>query len=1168
MALNLIYGNSGSGKSGYIFEKVVKMAAEDVRRNFYVVVPEQFTMQTQKELVKRSGKDVIMNIDVVSFERLAYRIFDELGICNTIMEETGKSLVLRRIAEEKAQELTVLKGNIRKMGYIGELKSMISELMQYDISVEELGKFVTDLKPGSNLYYKLSDIHIMYEAFEDYLKNRYVTAEKVLEVLMDAAADSELLRDAVLAFDGFTGFTPVQMKLLHRLMHIVGEIYVTVTIDVREQPYEDKGIQDLFYMSRKMTRMLVHAAQEEGFTVNEPVFLNPHVHSRMEGNAVLFHMEQNLFRPEIHPYRDPCGDKLKIYSLAAPKAELMFAASKICQLMREKGYRYSDFAVVSGDVEGYENYAKSVFDTYDIPYFADMKKTILYHPCVELIRAALEIVEKNYSYESVFRYLRTGLAGFADAQIDFLENYVIAKGIRGSEKWRRKFLKPVRKHGRLNPDEEQIQQELGALNGLRERLWMQTKPLFETFTKKNVTVREETAALYDFLCSLSLEQQLAAKKEEFEAKGEEILASEYRQIYKIVVDLLDKMVDLLGEEQLPVRDYADVLEAGFSAARVGSIPPGDDCVLLGDIERTRLEGIKVLFFLGVNDGLIPKSAGKGGILSEYDREALEKQKLELSPTAKEQSFIQRFYLYLNMTKPSDALYLTYARMNADGKAARPSYLIGTIQKLFPKLSQEEVDAKAPLAPVTPKSGLESYLNGLLMAKKGEILPEWKALHKWFEKNPKWAPVVRNLFETAFESFSGEYLEADMTRLLYGSVLTNSVTRLELFAKCAYAHFLEYGLKLSEREEYTFASMDMGSMFHEILQRYCIRLEESYDWFSISEEAQDSLLKEAMEEAVLSMPNESLFESARSAYVLERIFRIMKRSIWALTEQIRRGKFKPVGYEVDFMQVNELKVENMVAKNEKKMRLVGRIDRMDTYETEDGVYVRVIDYKSGSTTFQLLNLYYGQQLQLVVYLNAAMEKLKKAHPEKEVVPAGIFYYRLDDPMIEDTNQDEEAIMEGILERLKLNGLVSLEPEAYMHMDIGLSGKSSVIPLTLKKDGTVSKKGTSGAGREDFACLTAFVNDRIEEAAGRILEGDIDVRPFELDGRTGCDYCPYQSVCGFDLKVPGYEYDRQDKLKEDDLWGRIRRENADGEQTDKNMKTESDKAEIMGSLRKEV
>lgn len=1138
MALTFVFGNSGSGKSTYIYRKTVQMAMEEPHRNFYVVVPEQFTMQTQKALVGASVHHVIMNIDVVSFERLAYRVFDELGIRNTIMEETGKSLVLRKIAGEKAQELTVLKGNIRKMGYIGEIKSMISELMQYDISLDDLKSLLSKLKKDSNLYYKLSDIAVMYEAFEEYLREKYVTAEKVLEALSEAAPESELLKNAVMVFDGFTGFTPVQMKLMHRLMQICKDLYVTVTMDARENAYEEKGIQDLFYMSRKMTRSLLAVAKEEHCEIGEPVYLTADKNSRLGENPILLHLEQNLFRPKTKTYASPCSGKLEICSLSSPREELAYAASEICRLMREKGYRYSDFAVVSGDVEGYEKHAQAVFSKYDIPYFADRKKTVLYHPFIELIRAVLEIVEKDYSYESVFRYLRTGLTGFLQEEIDLLENYVLARGIFGAKKWQKKFLKPVRMHGRLKKTEEEIQQELSLLDELRRRLWNQTSSLYEIFTKKDTTVREQTEKLYQFFCELQMEQKLREHQEKFEAQGEEILASEYRQIYRIVVDLLDKLVDLLGEEIMSVEDYADVLEAGFSSAKVGSIPPGNDCVILGDIERTRLEGIRVLFFLGVNDSLIPGTLSGGGILSQYDREILEQKDLELAPTAREQAFLQHFYLYLNMTKPSDALYLTYARMDGDGKAIRPSYLIGTLQKLFSQLSVREMDAQMPSFFATPKSSIESYLNGLLLAKKGTVLPEWKALHSWFLSQKTYASVVEELLSASFDGFSGEYLEADLAKLLYGTVLTNSVTRLELFAKCAYAHFLQYGLNLSEREQYTFASMDMGSMFHEILQRYCEKLEKDHDWFHISEQTQDTLLKEAMEEAILSLPNESLFESSRSAYVLERIFRIMKRSIWALTEQIRRGTFRPTGYEVDFVQVS----------HPEELRLVGRIDRVDTYETEDRVYVKVIDYKSGNTTFQLLNLYYGQQLQLVVYLNAAMQKLKQEHPEKEIVPAGIFYYRLDDPMIEGEEAGEEQVMEEILAKLRLNGLVSLEPEAYMHMDMGLSGKSSVIPLTLKKDGSVSSRGTSGAGEEDFAFLNRFVNEKIRSAAQDILQGDISVNPFELENRTGCDYCPYGSVCGFDPKIAGYAFHRENYLKEDEIWTKIRGGDPDGHEMD--------------------
>lgn len=1134
MALTFIYGNSGNGKSEYIYQKTVDMAAKQPYGRFYVVVPEQFTMSTQKSLVEHSENGVIRNVDVVSFERLAYRVFDELGIRRTVMEETGKSLVLRRIVDEKENELTVLRGNLKKMGYIGELKSMISELMQYDISPERLEDFLGGIRESSALYLKLSDILCIYRAFDEYLQGDYVTAEKTLEVLMEYASDSELLQDSVFIFDGYTGFTPVQLKLLHRLLHLAKDVYVTVTMDTEEGFYENAGVQELFYMSHKMVRAVTEAAREAGAELKEPICIRAGKNSRFAGNPVLHHLEQNLFRSRRRVFQGSCGGCLQLYSLINPKAELQFAAAKICQLVREKGYRYRDFAIVSSNVELYAPYAQAVFGRYEVPYFVDIKQSVLYHPLTELIRAVLEMLEKDFSEESVFRYLRTGLCGFSMEEIDLLENYCLEKGIHGAARWKKHFLRPFRRHGRIQPDEEIRQQELSVLNEIRGRFWEQAEPLYQAFSGEGADVRTWTAALYEFLCRLSVEEKLRRAQETFEAEGQEMLAGEYRQIYKIVIDLFDKMVDLLGDEKLSLEDYTDILEAGFAAAKVGNIPQGNDCLILGDIERTRLDGIKILFFLGVNDGLIPKSADRGSILSQYDREMMEEHKLELAPGAREQVFLQRFYLYWNLTKPSQALYLTFARMDGEGKAARPSYLIGVLQKLFEQLQVREIDPEEPLPAVTVKGSMDSYLSGLLLARKGEIRPEWKALHRWFGENVTWAPLIREYFDAGFSVFEGESLEADMARMLYGAMLTGSVTRLELFARCAFAHFLEYGLKLAERQEFTFENLDMGSMFHEILRGYCTRLEETYDWETVTEEQQEQLLREAMEEAVLSMPNESLLESSRSAYVLERIYRIMKRSVWALTEQIRRGDFRPEGYEVEFSQVSELTPETL-------MRTVGRVDRMDTYASENKIYVKVVDYKSGDTKFQLLQFYYGRQLQLVVYLNAALKKLREENPDKEIIPAGIFYYHLDDPMVEaEETLSEEQILREVLKKLQPNGLISLDPEAYNHMDRELTQNrtSDVIPISLNKDLSVSRRGTQAAAIENFEQLSACAEEQIRSAAGEILEGKINVNPYRLGDRTGCDYCGYRSVCGFDGRIPGYAYQNEEKLNEEELWQKIR------------------------------
>ncbi|MCD8216536.1 MAG: PD-(D/E)XK nuclease family protein [Clostridiales bacterium] len=1177
MALTFIYGNSGNGKSEFIYHKIADMAEHALYQHFFIVVPEQFTLKTQRRLVDCSPHHVIMNVDVVSFERLAYRVFDELGIHHTVMEETGKSLVLRRIVEENEDRLTILKGNLTKMGYIGELKSVISELMQYGITPGNLEDFLSELKGDSALSFKIRDILHIYRAFEDYLRDDYVTAEKVLEVLMNVADDSVLLKNSVIVFDGYTGFTPVQMNLVRRLMCLASDLYVTVTLDVRESLFRgirkskngsdaldiqnsanvfrgsrkaenmvcdirpvsfasrNPQMQELFYMSHKMVTALAAAAHDTSFPIAEPIRIEPHEKSRFAKNPVLTHLEQNLFRLRGTAYEGECGGRLQFYSISSPREELAFAAAEISSLVREQGYHYRDFAIVSGNIECYENYADAVFSLYDIPYFADKKQSILYHPLIELIRAVLEVAENNYSYESVFRYLRTGLAGFRGEETDLLENYCIEKGIRGISRWKKRFLKPFARHGRVQEDAEQSQRELEVLNRLRERLLEQTETVISVMQKKEASVRERTEALYAFLCNLSVEEQLREKQEDFEAGGEELEASAYRQIYKIVIDLLDKMVDLLGEERLSAADYADVLEAGFSAAKVGSIPQGNDCVILGDIERTRLDGVKVLFFLGVNDGLIPKKAGRQSILSQYDREVMESHRMELAPGEREQMFLQRFYLYLNLTKPSDALYLTYARMDGEGKAVRPSYLIGTLQKLFPGAKLCEIEAAAFLPVVTAKSSVETWLKGLKLKGKESGPESWKALHHWYMSQEEWAPRIQSMLDAHFMTYGGEYLEADLARLLYGEVLVNSVTRLELFARCAFAHFLEYGLKLADRKEFTFESLDMGTMFHAILQKYCTRLEKSCGWEDVTESQQEELLKEAMEEAVLEMPNESLLESSRSAYVLERIYRIMRRSIWAIHEQMRRGDFRPGGYEVEFSHADRLTPESL-------MRTVGSVDRMDLYEKDDRIYVKVVDYKSGNTKFQLLSLYYGKQLQLVLYLSAAMEKLQKDYPDKEIVPAGILYYHLDDPMVEAEVARPEEIASKILAQMKPNGLVNREPDVYLHMDRELlqNKKSDVIPVTLKKDMTLSKTGTSAASTEDFKLLTDYVGRCMEDEGRRMIEGDINVRPYRLGDKTGCDYCAYRGVCGFDPKVGGYEYKREESLKDEEIWERLRQE----------------------------
>lgn len=1174
MSLQFIFGNSGSGKSDYLYEYVLKHAAAHPTQNFLILVPEQYTMQTQRELVRRQKNHAIMNVDVLSFARLAYRVFDELGKQDVvILEETGKNLVLRKVAELKKKELTTLGGNMNKMGYVGEVKSFISELTQYNISPEDLEQFLNGENIGDALRFKLQDILVMYRGFREYMEGKYITSEEVLMLLCEVAEESSLLRDSVIVFDEFTGFTPIQNRLMRELLPLAERIMVSVTMDIREDFYHSRGIHELFAMSKKTVAVLQKLAAELSVPIEEPIVLEPGEKKRYKNSAELFFMEQNLFRPVYHRWKGEVKD-VRITELSDPREELTFVAREITRLIRNKGYCYKDIAVVTGDVPQYANYVPEIFEQYEIPYFIDQTRNILFHPFIEFIRAALEVVEYDFSYQSVFRFLRSGLADgvlaktedegeskqrrLTDADIDMLENYVLAKGIRGRKRWSESWTFVIQKNA-SEGKKERLQEEMQYLNQIRETIVNAFLPLLEAFHGGH-TVQEQTYALYQFICGLKVEQLLKEKELAFESRNQ-TKKQEYAQIYKIVMDLLDKVSSLLGEEQITIREYGDILDAGFSAAKVGTIPPGNDRVTVGDIERSRLSHVKVLFFVGVNDGIVPKAGNAGSIISQFEREKMTEHHLELAPGAREKVFIQKFYLYLNMTKPSDALYVTFSKVNADGKALRRSYLIGTLQHMFPELVVAEPETVSLAEDVlTPENAVQFFVEGLAQSRydeekdltdgKSDGETEWgakeqalwNALAAWYLSKDSYEDKTKQLLMAACHTYIDEPIAKAVTRALYGTTLDNSVTRLERFAACAFAHYLDYGLQLKERELQEFASVDMGNIYHDALEHYAKRVEASeYTWFDLPEELRSEWIDASMEDAIAGCNSAGAFDEARNRYLLSRMKETVRRTVWALTVQVQRGKFVPSEFEVGFCGTDDIDAIRFTLSDEEKMQLRGRIDRVDTCETEDKVYVKIIDYKSGNTSFSLLNLYHGLQLQLVVYLNAALELEMKKHPDKQVEPAGIFYYHIDNPMVEGNgNESEEEIRRAVLEQLKPNGLVNESEEIYRAMDTEFAGNSPVIPVALKADGSL-KATSKTASTEAFYAMSEHVNRTIVEAGGRILAGDVSVRPYELSNRTGCDYCPYHTVCGFDTRIPGYEYRKLEVFdKAEEILAKMREE----------------------------
>lgn len=1090
MPLKFVFGPSGSGKSSYLYQHVIQESMKYPERNYIVLVPEQFTMQTQKDLVMMHERKGIMNIDVLSFARLAYRVFEETGGGGLpVLDDEGKNLILRKIAGDYESELKMLGGHMKKQGYISEVKSVISEFTQYDIGEDEIERVMESAGESSRLYYKLADIRLLYRGFTDYLQEKYITKEELLDVLSCEVEKSERLKNSTVVLDGFTGFTPVQDRLLGELMRHCREVIVTVTMDRRGNPYVYEHPYQLFALSKQMVTSLLQIAKQNKIPVEEPVELYDHVPWRFKEQEALAFLEKHLFRYGAGAYEKE-QEQVKLHLAKNPREEAYAVAEQVRRMMREDRYRLRDIGVIVSDMDVYADHLKQAFIKYDIPFFMDHKRSILLNSFVEYIRSVLHMAEQCFSYESVFRFLRTNLAGFTYEEIDELENYVIGLGIKGYKHWQEKWTRKLR---------GMAQEDLDKMNHYRRQLVEKVDGLIYVLRQRRKTVADITRAIYEFMVQENLQVRLAEQEELFKAKGELALAREYAQIYRIVIELFDKFVELLGDEQVSLSEYCKLLDAGLEEARVGVIPPEVDQVVIGDMQRTRLKDIKALLFAGANDVYLPGALLRTGLLSELDREKFAREKLTLSAGGKEKAYVQKFYLYLNLTKPSEKLDIYYSKVSADGKSVRPSYLIQELQKLFPKLKVRDEERYLKEQELTENIGFDRMIREFVQ-KRHETDGAWCELYNWYKKNPKWQEKVERFLEAGYYRKPLDALTEEAAKRLYGEEFETSITRMERFAVCAFSHFLTYGLGLREREEYDFQAADLGNVCHRALERFSYKVErEAGDWLKLTEEKRKQYVEESVEEAIADYGNSILYSSSRNAYLIVRMKRMLEKTVWALTKQLAAGDFKPSAYELRFAN--------------------GKIDRVDTCEDGDCVYVKVIDYKTGSKSFDVTALYHGLQLQLMVYMDAALQMEQKKHPEKEILPAGVFYYRIQDPLIDRPKEGEEQ--ESILKELKPDGMISLEKEVLEHLDHCMVGESSVIPVKYNKNGSLSKS-SKAASAQDFYLMMKYAVNKVEEIRQKILSGDVKVNPYRRGTETSCDYCSYRQICGFDTKMEGYRY----------------------------------------------
>lgn len=1118
MALQFIFGAAGSGKSHFLCETMLHSIYKDNTKNFIYLVPEQFTLETQKKMVYMQqnlyGRSGVMNVDILSFNRLAFRVFEELGIDGLkILDDTGKTLILRKVIENNKSSLKIFQNKSNMGGFIEEIKSAISELYQYGINADDLGDIIGKIEGHEMTKTKLGDLMLIYDAFRKYILDmtdgnvKYITKEEVLEELCKQIPISNIIKCSEIVLDGFTGFTPIQYRLISLLMEYGVDVKVALTLPVEQARkmnitgFEQVREQELFKMSKDTVNQLVAYANDRRICIKESVLIDNSQVGRHKDNPEIAFIERNIFRNKADVYTKK-QENIRVYKTVTPASEGRIVTEIISNMMHEdSNLRFRDFAVISGD----DNCIKAVdmqMTLAEMPHFVDSKRSITRNPFITTVMGALDIIVNNYSYDSVFKFLRCYMTDLTREEIDALDNYVLALGIKSKRRYAKEFTKLYR---------GQNEENLAICNVARQKF---IGPIFRLEEDiKNKTIREVTTALFYYIRQMDLKKKLEEYARDFENKNMPSLKLEYSQVYKLTMELFDKLVMILGDETVSLSEYCKLLEAGFEEIKVGLIPLIVDQIIIGDIERTRLSEIKVLFIMGVNDGIIPKHGARSGLLSQNDRLLLNNLDINLSPTTREASFEQKFYLYLSLTKPSSKIFLSYSERSVDGSALRPSYLISNMIDLFTK---DVIGNTKKLEKLENMSNEISVFN-MLATRLTDFGSEkfdksLKKLLDYYSVNPKFKKKLKKAISGAFFINTEKTLDSEVAKVLYSDATVFSATRLEKYAACAYAHFINYGLALAERQVYELQATDVGNIYHKSIELFTKRLGKDINIDTLKDDERKAIVKECLEKVAEEYSNDIMFSTGRNRFLMHKCEKVADKAAWAIVEHLRRGGFSPKEFE--------LSTES------------GRIDRVDTLDLDGTIFVKIIDYKSGNTKFDISETVNGLKIQLMFYMDSVIKREKQAHPGKRVEPGAVFYFNIKDPILDYdiSYENDEIYNEKMLEQFSMTGFVNSRSEVIENIDKtlenGKNKKSHVADINLKNvNSALQLSKSSGVGScINFQHIIDVVKKKSEEFSKEIVEGNIDIKPFKFNGKTPCEYCKYKSICNFNTREFGNRFNR--------------------------------------------
>ena len=1114
MSLKIIYGRAGTGKSEYCYREIAEKIKAD--NQILIITPEQFSFTAEKKLMEAIDANAVFNAEVVTLSRMAYRVINEIGgRTETNLSKCGKAMLIYSILNNNKKELKLIGKNDEN---VDMLDTAITEFKKHGISIEQLKQEI-DKQEDIYLKNKLTDLSLVYEEFENQLSGKYIDETDLLTILAENIENTDMFNNQYIYIDEFAGFTKQEYQIIEKLILVANQVTVTICIDELNIPKNPNT--DIFYSNENTVNKLFEIAQNCGTKVEEIKLENKY---RFKSNE-LKHLEENLYENRPHKYTNSV-ENIKLFLAKNQYSEIEEVAKNILKLVRDNGYRYKDISIITKNISNYSSLARAIFDKYDIPIFIDENRDLNQNIIIQYILSVLEIFTKNWSYESVFNYIKTGFSNIEEDEIFKLEKYCLKWGIK-QNKWKKEFT-----YGKY---EEKDKTEIERLERIRKNI---VNPLMKLKSDidNDKTAEGISKSIYKFLVEENIAEKINKKIEELEKVGQVDLVKEYQSSLQTILDILDEIVLVFSDDKMTIDKYAQILKVGFKNSNLTKIPVTQDQVIMGDVDRSRSHKVKAIFIIGLNDGEFPSVHKDEGFLNDLDRETLKQDGIELAKGTIENLYEDNFNIYKAFSTAEEKLYLLYSSSDVQGKALRPSMLINKIKKIYPML-QEESDVIETKAEVLNKKTTydELIIQLSKLKEQDEIDKVWYYVYDYYKKDTEWNTKLEQNLKGLNYTNIPEKIEQTNIDKLYGNTLVTSISKLERYRSCPFSYYLQYGLKIKPEEELKIQTLNTGTFIHEIIDEFFETVREAeIKLAEITDEQLAEIINKIIDEKLKQSQNYIFTSTAKYRALVVRLKKIIQKALKYIIGTLVQSRFEVLGTEVEFGEKGKYKPIRLTLEDGKRIEIIGKIDRIDTAQSEDGRYLRIIDYKSSAKNIDLNEVYAGLQIQLLTYLDAACK-------EEDLMPAGVLYFSMLEQMIKaDKRMEQEEIEEKIRANFKMKGLILADVNVVKLHDKKLEkGSSALVPAYIDKEGNLSEKKTSGVTAEQFEELQKYMYIVIKQISKEILGGNIDLKPYYKDKKTPCKYCDYKSVCGFNMGGCENNYNYIDKKSKEEILAKIKK-----------------------------